>query len=204
MKTTPSLHFEKIAVSQGYRKIAGIDEVGRGCLAGPVVAAAVILPMDHGICGLNDSKLLSPKKREILSKEIYQKALSVGLGTIQPDVIDEVNILEASILAMKKAVEVLSLQPDYLLVDGLMKRFSALPQKCIPKGDRLSESIAAASIVAKVFRDKMMQTFHEKYPQYGLAENKGYPTSHHLEALKTHGITDIHRKTFRGVSEHCS
>jgi len=199
VKKGPSKYFEQEAYLQGYRFIAGVDEVGRGCLAGPVIAAAVILPKDHTIQGLNDSKLLSPQKRELLYNEIYKQALAIGLGSMGPDIIDEINILQASMAAMKKAVEALKPQPDFLLVDGNLKNICFIPQKSIPKGDQLSESISAASIVAKVFRDNLMKNYDETYPDYGFAVHKGYPTAFHLEALKAHGISKIHRLTFRGV-----
>ncbi len=199
MKKGPSQDFECQASAQGYKYIAGVDEVGRGCLAGPVIAAAVILPSDHGICGLDDSKRLTPKKRELLYTEIYKAALAIGIGSVEPRVIDEINILQASLMAMKKAIDGLKPQPDFLLVDGNLKQITQIPQKSIVGGDGLSESIAAASIVAKVFRDNLMKNFNDQFPQYRLDANKGYPTPDHLEALKIYGVSKIHRKTFHGV-----
>ena len=195
----PNLYFEQLLWQKKYQHIAGIDEVGRGCLAGPVVAAAVILPQGHTIAGIHDSKMLSPKKREIVEKDIYAQAIAVGIGVVEPQVIDEINILQASIVAMKQAIVLLRVQPHYLLVDGNLKPISRLPQLSIVQGDRKSQSIAAASIVAKVFRDRLMDSYHQRYPHYGFLTNKGYPTSEHVAALRRHGSTDIHRKTFQGV-----
>lgn len=201
MKQKPSNVFEREARVQGYQFIAGLDEVGRGCLAGPVVAAAVILPSHHTIPGLNDSKLLTAKKREALYSEIYRQAVAIGIGSVEPQIIDQVNILEATIQAMKKALEGLKPPADFLLVDGNIRAISPLPQKSIVCGDRLCESIAAASIVAKVFRDNLMKSYAETYPQYGLEENKGYATETHLSALKEYGPSKIHRLSFHGVSQ---
>lgn len=197
----PSFKYEIEAFALGFGFIAGIDEVGRGCLAGPVVAAAVILPKSHTISDLNDSKLLSAQKREELSERIYQEAVSIGIGSVSPELIDEMNILQASMLAMKKAVAVLQPKPDFLLVDGNLKQLMDIPQKSIIQGDKLCQSIAAASIVAKVFRDRLMKDLHERYPHYNFHSNKGYPTTVHLKALREYGMTEIHRKTFRGVKE---
>lgn len=199
MKKGPSQYFEHQVLAQGYKCIAGVDEVGRGCLAGPVIAAAVILPLDHGICGLDDSKRLTPKKRELLYTEIYKVALAIGIGSVEPQIIDEINILQASMMAMKKAIDGLKPQPDFLLVDGNLKSITQIPQKSIVGGDHLSESIAAASIVAKVFRDNLMRNYNDQFPQYRLDANKGYPTPDHLESLKIYGVSKIHRKTFHGV-----
>jgi ribonuclease HII len=197
----PSNSFEKEVRANGFQHVAGVDEVGRGCLAGPVVAAAVVMPPKSQIIGVKDSKLLSAKKREDLYKKIYQEALGIGIGSVNAQVIDQVNILQASIQAMQKAVDALNPRPNFVLVDGNLKDISEIPQRSIPKGDRLCFSIAAASIIAKVFRDNLMLQFNEQYPQYGLNSNKGYPTSHHLTAIKKNGITQIHRKTFKGVKE---
>ena len=199
MKKRHSQEFECQALAQGHKYIAGVDEVGRGCLAGPVIAAAVILPSDHGICGLDDSKRLTSKKRERLYTEIYKVALAIGIGSVEPQVIDEINILQASLVAMKKAIAGLKPQPDFLLVDGNLKQMTHISQKSIVGGDGLSESIAAASIVAKVFRDNLMKNYNDQFPQYRLDANKGYPTPDHLEALKIYGVSKIHRKTFHGV-----
>jgi len=201
VKKGPSQYFEQQALAQGYKHIAGVDEVGRGSLAGPVIAAAVILPSDHGISGLDDSKRLTPKKREVLYTQIYKVALAIGIGSVEPQVIDEINILQASLVAMKKAIEGLKPQPHFLLVDGNLKQITYIPQKSIVGGDGLSESIAAASIVAKVFRDNLMKNYNDQFPQYRLDANKGYPTPDHLEALKIYGISKIHRRTFHGVMD---
>lgn len=202
MKNEPSFSFEKEVFALGYRRIVGVDEAGRGCLAGPVVAAAVILPFDHSMIGINDSKALTPQRREKLYQEIYSQAVAIGVGRVGPDVIDEINILQASILAMKKAISAIDPSPDFLLVDGNLKQlFGHLAQRSIVKGDKRSQSIAAASIIAKVFRDQIMREYHLHYSVYDFSEHKGYPTEKHLAALKTHGVTAIHRKTFRGVRE---
>jgi ribonuclease HII len=191
--------FEKKAIKAGYSKIAGIDEAGRGPLAGPVVAAAVILPDSLPVSGIKDSKKLTPKKRERLFEEIYRHAVAVGIGIVDPIEIDRINILEASRSAMALAVDDLALEPDYLLIDGTFRIPSSLPQEPIPKGDTLSISIAAASIIAKVTRDKMMVKFHQEYPQFGFAQHKGYPTKAHKAAIKKYGCCPIHRKSFKGV-----
>lgn len=175
----------------------GLDEVGRGCLAGPVVAAAVVLPKDVTIADLNDSKKLSKPKRECLAKEIKLVALSYGIVAIAPQEIDKINILNASFLAMTKAVEKLVIKPDHLLVDGnRFKTHLDIPYTCIIKGDGKFASIAAASILAKTYRDDFMQQKALEYPGYGWETNVGYPTIHHREALNLLGITPLHRKSF--------
>lgn len=183
----------------GIRCIAGIDEVGRGPLAGPVYAACVVLPDDFDVLGIYDSKKISEKKREALSEVIRERAVAYGLGIADSSEIDEINILEATKLAMKRAVdecsEKLGAKPDYLLVDAL-KLDSGIPCEAIVKGDEKSLSIAAASIVAKVARDKYMEELDEKYPGYGFASNKGYGTAAHYEGLRNIGISDIHRRSF--------
>lgn len=192
--------FEKEALASGYRFVAGLDEAGRGPLAGPVVAAAVIfadLPIDSHI---NDSKKLTPKKREALVFDIYRTALSVGVGIIWPEEIDRINIHRASLKAMEKAVSALSVRPGFLLIDGSFPIVSQTPQRPIVSGDSLSISIAAASIIAKTARDKLMEAYHQIYPQYNFASHKGYPTKEHLLALRRFGPTPIHRMTFRGVA----
>ena len=194
--------FEKKALKAGYSKIAGVDEAGRGPLAGPVVAAAVILPASLPVAGINDSKKLTPGKREHLFEEIYQHAVAVGIGIVDPSEIDRINILQASRFAMLLAVENLFPKPDYLLVDGTFPIASQLPQEPIPKGDTLSISIAAASIIAKVTRDSMMAKYHQEYPRFGFAQNKGYPTKTHKAAIQKYGCCPIHRKSFKGVKEH--
>jgi len=191
--------YEKEARAKGFRSIAGLDEAGRGPLAGPVVAAAVIfavLPVRHSI---NDSKKLTPKKRASLVFEIYSSAASVGVGICWPVEIDELNIHRASLLAMERAAASLSIPPDYLLVDGKFPIRSKTPQSPIISGDTLSVSIAAASIIAKTTRDRLMESYEWLYPGYGLAGNKGYPTKDHLASLSSLGPTPIHRRTFRGV-----
>ncbi|MBW2647274.1 MAG: ribonuclease HII [Deltaproteobacteria bacterium] len=179
--------------------IAGIDEAGRGPLAGPVVAAAVIFPEETYIPGINDSKKLTPAKRENLYDQIYENAISIGLGIIDSPEIDKINILQASLLSMRIAVANLFPRPDYLLIDGIFTIRSQIPQKAIKKGDSQSLSIAAASIIAKVSRDRLMKRYSEDFPGYGFHKHKGYGTRMHLEAIRTLGPTLIHRKTFRGV-----
>ena len=177
--------------------IAGVDEVGRGPLAGPVVAAAVILPHDFDVLGIDDSKKLSPKKREELAEVIKEKALAWSIGWVGPERIDEINILEATKEAMTQAVQGLSLQPDHVLIDGnFTVRALALPQTAIVKGDANSTSIAAASILAKVTRDRYMEEMDAVYPGYAFASNKGYGTKAHYDGLKAQGPTPIHRKSF--------
>ena len=194
--------FEKKATAKGYQKIAGIDEAGRGPLAGPVVSAAVILPPAFSVADVTDSKKLSAKKRVQLYQEIYSQAVSVGIGIIDPVEIDRINILQASLLAMSMATNNLRPQPGCLLIDGPFRIPSHLPQKPIAKGDSLSVSIAAASIVAKVTRDKLMEKYHEYYPQFEFFRHKGYPTRAHKEAIRRHGYCPIHRRTFKGVKEY--
>ena len=183
--------------------ICGIDEAGRGPLAGPVVAAAVVLPKECGILGLNDSKKLSPARREALYKEIREKAVSFGVGVVSPGVIDEINILQATYEAMRQAVSALTVSPDRFLNDAVViPGIEAERQVSIVKGDAKSVSIAAASILAKVERDHMMEAYDGLYPQYGFARHKGYGTKAHMEAIRAFGMCPIHRRTFlkkRGV-----
>ena len=179
--------------------IAGVDEVGRGPLAGAVIAAAVILDASNPIEGLTDSKKLTPKKRELLSKEIKDKALHWALGRAEADEIDEINILNASLLAMKRAVESLSIQPEHCLIDGNKCPELECTSEAIVKGDLKEPAISAASIIAKVERDNEMVNFDEVYPGYGFAQHKGYPTKLHMEALQQLGATAIHRKSFAPV-----
>ncbi len=188
--------YEDDANRQGFNHIAGVDEAGRGPLAGPVVAAAVIMPKELDITGIDDSKKLSPAKREKLSREIKEKALcwSVGISSVQE--IDSLNILRASLLAMQRAVTTLRIVPDYILVDAVTIPGLGTLQLPIIKGDGKSVSIAAASIIAKVTRDKMMETIDREFPYYGFARHKGYGTADHLDALKKHGLCPLHRKTF--------
>lgn len=193
---------EKNAQSQGYRLVAGIDEAGRGPLAGPVVASAVILPTDFLADELNDSKKLTPKKRDRLYDVIMNSSAAVGIGMVAAARIDEINILRASLLAMDKAVAELRTRPDYLLIDGTFPIDTDLPQTSLPKGDARSVSIAAASIIAKVTRDRMMAAYDEIYPRYGFARHKGYPTRAHKAAIAQFGCCPIHRRSFKGVKEH--
>lgn len=179
-----------------YSRIMGLDEVGRGCLAGPVVAAGVILNPQIVIPDLNDSKQLSLAKREELSKEIKKEAVCWYIGHCDPVEIAELNILWASLRAMEKCVENADISPDYLLVDGNRYVDTLVPHTCVVKGDAKSASIAAASILAKVHRDRLMVSLHEKYPDYGWQTNVGYPTKQHYIALKEHGYTPHHRRSF--------
>lgn len=188
--------FELKAFQDGYTSIAGIDEVGRGPLAGPVVAASVILPQDIFIEKLNDSKKLSLKKREAIFEIIKEKALTYSIGIIDEKVIDEVNIINATRDAMVKAVQGLSIEPDLLLIDAERLDKLKTKQVSIIKGDSLSISIAAASIIAKVTRDRIMDDYHTKYPEYGFINHKGYGTKEHIEAIKKYGLCPIHRTSF--------
>lgn len=183
--------------------IGGIDEAGRGPLCGPVVAACVILPKDAELLYLNDSKKLSEKRRELLFPEIKEKAVSFGVGIVENDVIDEINILNATKLAMKKAIDSMSVRPEQLLIDAVHLDDIDIPQVAIIKGDAASVSIAAASVIAKVTRDHIMLEYDKKYPEYGFAHHKGYGTKAHYEALKKFGLTPIHRKTFlKNLGDH--
>jgi len=183
---------------QGYRWVAGVDEVGRGCLAGPVVAAAVILPPHVQLDGVRDSKQLRPEVREKLAEQIRAQALAIGIGMCTPEEIDRLNILNAALEAMRRAVANLELTPDYLLIDG-NRCFSdpPCPAETIVKGDRRSLLIAAASIIAKTTRDALMQQLHEEFPVYGWDRNVGYPTRTHYEALARYGPSPYHRRSFR-------
>ena len=192
------LAFEKELYKEGYCYICGTDEAGRGPLAGPVVAAAVILPKNMIIEGVNDSKQLTEKKREELFDVIMDKALAVGIAFVDNKKIDEINILEASRLAMMEAIKKLKIKPDYVLSD-CMKMDIGIPVKPIVKGDALSINIAAASIIAKVTRDRYMDEMDLKYPNYGFKGHKGYPTKSHIEAIEKYGITEIHRRTFKPI-----
>lgn len=195
------LDIENSLWEKGYNNIAYCDEVGRGCLFGPVLAAAVILPKGLKIEGVKDSKKLSPKKREEIYKVIYKEALAIGIGSVSAEVIDKINIKNAARLAMKKAI--LNLRdkenklviPDYILIDAEEINLD-IPQEAIIKGDDLVHGIAAASIVAKVKRDGLCMEWHQQYPQYGIDRHKGYGTKNHKEALIKYGITEMHRKSF--------
>jgi ribonuclease HII len=185
---------------RGFRLVAGTDEVGRGCLAGPVVAAAVIF--DHPtLFGVNDSKRLSPIDRAEICRHIMTRARAVAVGVVEPQVIDRINILQASKLAMSQAIENLLPRPDALLLDAVGLETLELPQLPIIAGDRRSVSIAAASIVAKVYRDQLMESYHVLYPDYDFANNRGYGTESHMEALRRFGPTPIHRRSFLGMTE---
>ena len=189
--------FELACQRNGYKQIAGIDEAGRGALAGPVIAAAVVLPIDCSIKGLRDSKLLTPKQRTHLFDEIHDVAVSIGIGAVNHRGIDRFNILEATLLAMREAVEKLRPPPDYLLVDGLDLPEVDIAGEAIPKGDSQSYSIAAASVIAKITRDRRMVELDRAYPNYGFSRHKGYPTSQHRQAIAQFGASEIHRRTFK-------
>jgi len=189
----------KDLAGRGYRAIAGVDEVGRGCLAGPVVAAAVILDDARPIRGLRDSKLLTAPDRERLDRRLRDRARAVGVGVADEREIDALNILRATLLAMRRALEALGVRPDYVVVDALTLPGLPIPQEGITGGDRTCASIAAASIVAKVHRDALMRRLHDTWPAYGFALHKGYGTATHLDALRKHGASPVHRLTFRGV-----
>lgn len=193
--------FEIAAHTRGYRRVAGVDEAGRGPLAGPVVAAAVILTDDAPLDGIRDSKQLTSRQRSAVYRRICRDALAIGVGVIDAGVIDHINILQSALLAMAVAVEHLEPRADFLLIDGTHCTALPLPQLAIPKGDARSVSIAAASIVAKVTRDRLMERYHERFPDYGFARHKGYPTRAHRDAVLKFGCCPIHRRSFRGVKE---
>ena len=192
----PSFDYENKKYAEGYSFVCGCDEAGRGPLCGPVVAAAVILPRDVEIEGLNDSKKLSEKKREKLFPIIIEKAVSYAICQASPEEIDEINILNASMLAMKRAVEALAVKADFALIDGNCSRGFDIPTETIVGGDAKSMSIAAASVLAKVTRDRLCIEDDKLYPEYGIAKHKGYPTKEHMNAVRLHGPSPIHRKTF--------
>lgn len=186
---------------RGFRSVAGVDEAGRGPLAGPLVAAAVILPADQTIKGIDDSKKLSPRKREILFWQIRRKAIGIGIGVVSHSAIDRINVGQANFLAMKKAVERLKVTPDFLLVDGKRHKIDLpISQRGINSGDAKCASIAAASIIAKVTRDRLMRKYHKQYPLYGFDRHKGYGTKRHLQLLEKHGPCPIHRRSFYPIS----
>lgn len=195
------LSYEKDLAKKGYKLIGGIDEAGRGPLAGPVVAGCVILDNDVPILGVDDSKKLSKSQRESLYWEIKDKAIAIGIGVVDNKVIDQINILQASLEAMIQAVKNLPIKPNYLLIDGQFCPKIDLPKQAIISGDKKSLSIASASIIAKVTRDKIMDDLDKIYPQYGFSRNKGYPTDEHISALKKYGVCEIHRKTFAPVAD---
>ncbi len=195
----PTKEFEQEARRCGYRHIAGVDEAGRGPLAGPVVAAAVILPFSCRLPGVNDSKQLTQSDRQALFAIIFEKAVAIGVGSADACEIDSINILEATRLAMRRAIAGLDPPPDYLLLDALTLPGVPVPSRPIIKGDALSVSIAAASIIAKVTRDRLMARYHRTYPQYNFLSHKGYCTEEHLQRLADHGPCAIHRRTFEPV-----
>jgi ribonuclease HII len=192
---------EEAARGRGALRIAGIDEVGRGPLFGPVVAAAVILPRGCALHGLNDSKKLTEKKRVELDREIRANAISWAIAAVDAEAIDRINIRQASLLAMRRAVEQLSLSPDFLLIDGRDTIDWECPQQAVIHGDGISFSIAAASVIAKVHRDRLLVELDAKFPGYGLAQHKGYPCPAHLEALERLGPTPLHRKSYHPVAQ---
>ncbi len=194
-----TLRYESMARKAGYALIAGVDEAGRGPLAGPVVAAAVILAEGIPLAGVKDSKKMTEKARERAFPVIAQRAVAVGIGVVSHRYIDRHNILKASLEAMKRAVLSLDSTPEYLLVDGIQKIPISIPQRAIKKGDQLSLSISAASVMAKVYRDRIMRSLHGPYPMYGFLQNKGYGTAAHLAALQEYGPSPVHRLTFRRV-----
>jgi ribonuclease HII len=198
-----NLRFEKLLWAKGIPLVAGIDEAGRGPLAGPVVAAAVIVPAGFSCRGVNDSKQLAPEIREQFFGTLTTPGVlvSYGVGFAEPAEIDKVNILQATYLAMERAVLNLSVQPDHLLIDGLPVPVFQMPQTAIVDGDTKSLSVAAASIIAKVSRDRMMQKWHSEFPEYGFHENKGYGTPAHIEKLQIHGPCPIHRRSFAPVAQ---
>lgn len=192
--------FELSARDEGFLFVAGVDEVGRGCLAGPVVAGACILDLSKPLPeGLDDSKKIGPAVRERIADELKETAVAYAVGCVEADEIDRINILEATKKAMLAAIEALSPAADYLLIDALQLKGTRLPQKAIIKGDATSVSIAAASIIAKTYRDEMMRDYHNEFPQYGFDGHKGYGCASHFAALREHGPCHLHRLSFRGV-----
>ncbi len=199
-KECDRLNYEKELYKKGITLICGVDEAGRGPLVGPVVAGAVILPVNYSCPGLNDSKQLSEKKRDALYDIIMKDAIAVGVGVVDAKKIDEINILEASRLAMKLAIEDLKIKPEYVLSDAMKLNNIDIPYTDIVHGDSLSLSIAAGSIIAKVTRDRMLLELDQEYPEYGFKKHKGYPTKYHLEMLEKYGILDNYRFTYKPVS----
>ena len=197
----PGWAHERRIARDGFRSVAGLDEVGRGSLAGPVVVAAVILRPGVSIEGVNDSKLLSPRRRDLMVRQILLSSVAWGLGAADSAEIDEINILNATRLAMTRAVGALPERPDHLLIDAVTLPGMAIAQTSLIKGDRISVTIAAASVVAKVMRDRLMEYYDRMYPGFGFAANKGYGTREHLEAVTRQGACPIHRLTFRGVGQ---
>lgn len=198
----PDFSYEHEKNAEGFALVCGVDEAGRGPLSGPVVAAACILPDNWLPDGLNDSKKLSPKKRELLFDLIKENAVAYSIASASPKEIDEMNILNATMLAMRRAILALPTLPDFALIDGNMARNMPIPTKTVIKGDALSASIAAASILAKVTRDRLCEEDDKNYPEYGFAKHKGYGTAAHMAAIRTFGPTPIHRKSFlKGLSD---
>lgn len=195
-----NLKYEKELYSEGIELIAGVDEVGRGPLIGPVVAAAVILPKNYKLDGLTDSKKLTEKKRDMYYEIIKRDAIAIGIGIKDENVIDEVNIYEATKLAMKEAIDKLSVKPEHILIDAMPLELD-IPTTSIIKGDIKSESIAAASVIAKVTRDSMMYELDKKYPEYGFGSHKGYPTKKHVEAIEKYGLIEGYRKTYAPIKD---
>lgn len=193
--------YERELINSGVKLIAGVDEVGRGPLVGPVVTACVILPLNYKLDGLTDSKKISEKKRDMFFDIIKRDALGIGIGIVSEKKIDEINIYEATKVAMKEAISNCNIKPEHVLIDA-MKLDLDIPSTSIIKGDLLSLSISAASIIAKVTRDRMMYELDEKYPMYNFKKNKGYPTKDHLEAIKEYGIIDEHRKSYGPVKKY--
>ena len=203
--TEIGLDFERIAHAEGFRFIAGIDEVGRGCIAGPVVAAACILDIDKELPkGIDDSKKLTADRRDEIAAQLKEDCVAYSIGEIEAGEIDRINILEATKAAMLKAIDLLVPQADFLLIDALNLKGSPLPQRAIIKGDSISASIAAASILAKTYRDDLMSRYDADYPQYGFASHKGYGCRTHYNAIRDHGPCPLHRMTFKGVVQDVS
>ena len=197
---TIGIDFENQAFAEGFRFVAGVDEVGRGCLAGAVIAAAVILDLSKPLPEfLNDSKKLSEKKRLLIDREIRENAVAFSIAQVEAEEIDRINILQATKKAMRLAIENLQPKADFLLIDAVQLKDILTPQKAIIKGDAISASIAAASIIAKTYRDNLMREFDVIYPEYGFARHVGYGTKAHFDALRQHGACSLHRKSFRGV-----
>ena len=201
LKNIDPYKYENELKNKGIKLIAGVDEVGRGPLVGPVVTACVILPEDFNLEGLTDSKKLTEKKRDFYYDEIMKQAVSIGVGIVSNEEIDKINIYEATKVAMKQAVDNCNIKPEHVLIDA-MKLDLDIPSTSIIKGDLLSISISAASVIAKVTRDRMMYELDEKYPMYDFKSNKGYPTKKHMEAIKEYGIIPEHRKSYGPVKEY--
>lgn len=194
------LRYERLVYSFGFRYIAGVDEAGRGPLAGPVVAAAVVLPKQMSFEGVTDSKKMTEKARVKAFEELIGSEAFIGIGIASHKEVDKTNVLQAALEAMKRAVLSLPVKADFLLVDGMHPVPLDIPQKCLIRGDQICRSISAASVIAKVYRDRIMRSYHERYPNYGFDRNKGYGTREHLLAIRRFGPCPIHRLTFKGVN----